>query len=36
MGTDAYDRQGDELAERGLFVNLPPWGYNVFDVQKLA
>jgi glycosidase len=35
MDTPCYDRQGDVLLDRGLFVDLPPWGYNVFDVQKL-
>jgi hypothetical protein len=27
-----YERQGDELAGRGLFVDLPPWGGHVFEV----
>jgi hypothetical protein len=32
MGSDIYDRQGDQLLSRGLYLDLSPWGYNVFDV----
>jgi hypothetical protein len=28
-----YDRDGTELVERGLYLDLPPWSYHVFDVQ---
>ena len=28
----AYDRQGADLSSRGLYLDLPAWGYNVFDV----
>jgi hypothetical protein len=27
-----YERGGDELAARGLYLDLPPWGYHVFDL----
>jgi len=27
-----YQRDGNELAEKGLYVDLPAWGYYVFDV----
>ena len=27
-----YDRDGSELVSRGLYVDLPPWGFHVFDV----
>jgi hypothetical protein len=27
-----YERAGDAVAERGLYVDLPAWGYHVFDV----
>ncbi len=27
-----FERDGNDLAERGLFVDLPAWGYYVFDV----
>ncbi|WP_153112107.1 alpha-amylase family glycosyl hydrolase [Propionivibrio limicola] len=33
MGGPAYERDGNELVSRGLFVDLPPWGYHVFDVS---
>ncbi len=30
-----YDRPADELRGRGLFLDMPPWGYHVFDVQRI-
>ena len=36
LGPDCYDRPGDDLMSRGLFVDIPAWGYHVFDVQWLA
>jgi hypothetical protein len=32
MSAASYDRDGRELGSRGLFLDLPPWGYHVFDV----
>ena len=32
MSTATYDRDGDELMSHGLYVDLPAWGYHVFDV----
>jgi hypothetical protein len=31
-GAASYDRSGDELVDGGLFLDLPAWGYHVFDV----
>ena len=28
----SYDRSGDDLSARGLYLDLPGWGYHVFDV----
>ncbi|RZL96643.1 MAG: alpha-amylase [Variovorax sp.] len=36
LGPHVYDRPGDDLLARGLFLDLPPWGHHVFDVQWLA
>jgi hypothetical protein len=33
MSPAAYDREGDELLERGLYLDLAPWGGHVFDVR---
>ncbi len=33
MSAASYDRDGSELGSRGLFLDLPPWGYHVFDVS---
>jgi hypothetical protein len=31
-GAAAYDRSGDELATRGLYLDVPAWGHHVFEV----
>jgi Alpha amylase, catalytic domain len=36
LSSDCYDRPGDDLHSRGLFVDIPAWGYHAFDVQWLA
>jgi Alpha amylase, catalytic domain len=32
-GLASYDRDGSDLGSRGLYLDLPPWGYHVFDVS---
>jgi hypothetical protein len=32
MGPAIYDRQGDEILLRGLYLDLPAWGYHVFEL----
>jgi hypothetical protein len=29
-----YDRSGDELSSKGLYLDVPPWGYHAFDVGR--
>jgi hypothetical protein len=36
MSGTAYDRDGDDLATRGLYLDLPPWGYHVFEMTPLC
>ncbi len=31
-GPATYDRDGNDLMRHGLFVDLPPWGYHVFEL----
>ena len=31
-----FDRHGDELSDRGLFVDLPPWAFHVLTVAQAA
>jgi hypothetical protein len=31
-----YDRSGDELLTRGLYLDMPGWGYHVFEVSRPA
>jgi hypothetical protein len=33
MGPAVYDRQGDDLSGRGLYLDMPAWGYHVFSVS---
>ncbi len=32
MSEASYDRDGTEITSRGLYLDLGPWGYHVFDV----
>jgi hypothetical protein len=34
MGSASYDRDGSDLQARGLFLDLPAWGFHVFDVTE--
>jgi hypothetical protein len=33
MSGARYERAGSDLASTGLYVDLPPWGYDVFEVE---
>jgi hypothetical protein len=33
LGTPDYERNGDRLFAKGLYVDLPAWGYHVFEVH---
>lgn len=35
MGSAIYERDGDELVSRGLYLDMPPWGYHVFKLTTL-
>ncbi|HXX85110.1 MAG TPA: alpha-amylase family glycosyl hydrolase [Casimicrobiaceae bacterium] len=35
MSTASYDRDGSEVISRGLYLDLPPWGYHVFQLTEL-
>jgi Alpha amylase, catalytic domain len=32
MGNARYERAGDDLAGKGMYLALPPWGYNIFEL----
>jgi Alpha amylase, catalytic domain len=34
MSPAAYERDGADLIARGLYIDLPPWGFQVFDVSS--
>ncbi len=33
LGEERHERDGPELASKGLYLDLPPWGVNVFAVE---
>ena len=33
MGPESYERDGTELYERGLYLDMGAWGYHVFRVK---
>lgn len=33
MSSALYDRQKDDISSRGLYLDLSPWGYHVFEVS---
>ena len=33
MSDISYDRLGDKLISRGLYLDLPAWGYHIFDIS---
>jgi glycosidase len=35
LGKAVYDRDGAELSTRGLYLDMPPWGYHAFEVQPI-
>jgi Alpha amylase, catalytic domain len=35
MSAAHFDRDGDDLVARGLYLDMPPWGYHVFEVSSI-
>ncbi|MGR8933764.1 MAG: alpha-amylase family glycosyl hydrolase [Gammaproteobacteria bacterium] len=35
MGSDSYEYRGDNLLSSGLYLDLPAWGYEVFEFKPL-
>jgi hypothetical protein len=35
MGTEVYERSGDGLVDRGLYIGLEGWCYNVFRLDRI-
>lgn len=35
LGPARYERDGNDLAARGLYLDLPEWGYHVFEMTAL-
>ncbi len=36
MGNEVYHRDGDDLVQRGLYIDQAPWQINVFEVQSTS
>jgi hypothetical protein len=34
MSPAVYDRSGDDLVTRGLYLDIPAWGYHVFEASR--
>jgi hypothetical protein len=34
MGPASYDRAGNDVVAGGLYLDLPPWGYHVFEIKS--
>ncbi len=35
LGSEVYDRDGGDLVDYGLYIDLAPWHFNVFDLRVL-
>jgi hypothetical protein len=33
MSEAVYDRDGNDLLSRGLYLDMAPWGYHVFELS---
>jgi hypothetical protein len=33
LGDASYQRDGDGLAGNGLYLDMPPWGHQVFELR---
>ena len=33
MSPACYDREGNEVVSRGLYLDLPPWAYHIFEMK---
>ena len=36
MSSAVYERDGAELFERGLYLDMPPWGYHIFELSLVG
>ena len=36
MGTALFERNGDELAARGLYLDMPAWAYHIFAIHTIG
>jgi hypothetical protein len=34
LGEARYDREGDGLAGNGLYLDMPPWGFHLFELKE--
>ena len=35
VGPASFDRDGDDLVSRGLYLDMAPWTYHVFEMSAL-
>ena len=34
LGKETYLREGNDLISGGLYLDMPPWGYHLLDLQQ--
>ena len=34
MGSELYDRDGSDVVDNGLYIDLAPWRFNVFELHS--
>jgi hypothetical protein len=34
IGSSVYDRDGDDLSSRGLYLDVPPWNASIFALTR--
>jgi hypothetical protein len=35
MGAAVYDRSGEDMTARGLYLDMAPWDFHVFELDVL-
>jgi len=36
MGTAFFERDGEELAARGLYLDMPAWAFHIFEIHTIG
>jgi len=36
MSNAVYDRDGNDLLSKGMYLDMPAWGYHVFEMSPIV